>query len=75
MNNNTSNPNTLRDEKVGEISEWPECLSYIGQDCTDEDIVARTNIQNVLEALQILHYLDCKGKLHEFLNKIFNERL
>jgi len=70
----TCNPNMLRDERVGEISEWPECLFYIGQDCTDDEVLATMTIQNVLEALQILQHLESRGKLNEFLDSILNEK-
>ena len=60
----------LIDEKLGEISDWSECLFHLGQDCTTSDSLT---IQNVLEALQILHNLDQDGKLSHFLGDLFDE--
>ena len=53
----------------GEISDWSNCLFYIGKDCTNDHILQKLAMKDVLKTLKILHDLHKEGRIAKFVNK------
>ena len=69
-----STPRSMVDNLV-DVSDWPDFLFYIGQDCTDDETLVTTlTIDVVVKAIQTVYEVDMAANLSQFWSKIYGNK-